>query len=158
MNESDLRAGGLGRPAERAVGEHRRAAEPASTHPQPELVERASRRVFTAEYKLGVLAAADACRQPGEIGALLRREGLYSSHLCAWRAQRDAGALAALARARGRRPPDPRDARISELQSRAIRAETQLAKAQRIVEVQGNVCALLGELLEPRGASETTTP
>jgi len=84
----------------------------------------------------------------------LRREGLYSSHLSAWRSQREAGALQALGRPRGRKPPDPRDARIAELERRALRAEAQLAKAQRVVEVQGNVCALLGELLEPRGASE----
>ena len=122
--------------------------------PDPELVERPRRRRFTAEYKLRVLREADACTRPGEIGALLRREGLYTSHLTYWRKQRDAGALRALARPRGRKPPDPRDARIAALERRAERAEAELEKARKVTEVQGNVSALLGELLEPKGAQE----
>src|SRR5215216_7909192 len=80
--------------------------------PDPEVPEKAKRRRFSAEYKLAVVREADACTRPGEIGALLRREGLYSSHLVEWRRARDAGALVALERPRGRRKPDPRDARI----------------------------------------------
>jgi len=124
--------------------------------PDPELVERPKRRRFGAEYKLRVLREADACSRPGEIGALLRREGLYSSHLSSWRGQREAGALKALSRPRGRKGPDPRDARIGALERRAERAETELEKAKRVIEVQGNVSALLGELLEPGGAREST--
>ena len=154
MGESDLNGAGVGRSLERAGGERRRTADTSAAVSGPELVERPRRRRFTAEYKLGVLGEADSCRVPGAVGALLRREGLYSSHLSAWRSQRDAGALAALGRPRGRKPPDPRDLRIAELERRALRAEAQLARAERVVEVQGNVCALLGELLEPRGASE----
>ena len=101
-----------------------------------------------------MLRETEACSRPGEIGALLRREGLYTSHLTAWRKQRDAGALEALGRPRGRKPADPRDARIAALERRAERAEAELSKARKVIEVQGNVSALLGELLEPRGAIE----
>src|SRR5512144_2015940 len=104
--------------------------------PDPELVERPKRRRFSAEYKLRVLREADACARPGEVGALLRREGLYTSHLTAWRKQRDAGALEALGRPRGRAPADPRAARIAALERRAERAEAELEKARRVIEVQ----------------------
>src|SRR6266849_574818 len=96
------------------------------------------------------------CTEPGEIGALLRREGLYSSLLTEWRRARDAGALEALERPRGRRPPHPLETENADLRRRAERAEAALEKARRVIEVQGNVSALLGELLEPRGASEST--
>ena len=119
-----------------------------------ELVERAQRRRYSAEYKLGIVREADACSEPGEVGALLRREGLYTSHLTYWRKQRDAGALEALGRARGRKPADRRDARIAELERRVERAEGELEKARRVIEVQGNVSALLGDLLETKGAIE----
>src|SRR5215218_5926389 len=88
--------------AERAVGERgesgRGARGASGSPPDPELVERPRRRRFSAEYKLAIVREADACTQPGEIGALLRREGLYSSHLVEWRRARDAGALKALER------------------------------------------------------------
>ena len=146
----------VGHFVERAVGERSvadgRAA--AAGMPDPELVERPQRRRFTAEYKLRILREAEACTRPGEVGALLRREGLYTSHLSAWRKQRDAGALEALGRARGRKPADRRDVELAELRRRAERAEAELEKARRVIEVQGNVSALLGQLLEPRGASE----
>ena len=90
---------------ERAVGERKAidlAQHAAAAPPDPELVERARRRRFTAEYKLRILREADACAKPGEIGALLRREGLYSSLLTEWRRQRERGSLAALDRPRGR--------------------------------------------------------
>jgi transposase-like protein len=156
MSEKELNGAG-GRIAERAVGE--RSDVPAARAaraevPDPELVERAKRRRFSAEYKLRVLREAQACSRPGEIGALLRREGLYTSHLTAWRKQRDAGALEALGRPRGRKPADPREAQIAALRRRAERAEAELEKARKVIEVQGNVSALLGELLEPRGAIE----
>lgn len=122
--------------------------------PDPELVEQAKRRRFTAEYKLGIVREADACTQPGEVGSLLRREGLYSSHLVTWRKQRDAGSIKALSRPRGRKPPHPLEAENATLRKRAERAETELQKARKVIEVQGNVSALLGQLLEPRGATE----
>jgi transposase len=149
--------GAGGRFVERAVGERSEAAGGrgvAAGFPDPELVERPRRRRFSAEYKLRILAEAEACTRPGEVGALVRREGIYSSHLSKWRAQRDAGALAALGRPRGRKPSDPRDTRIAVLERRVERAEAELVKARRVIEVQGNVSALLGELLEPKGAQE----
>lgn len=124
--------------------------------PDPELIERAKRRRFSAEYKLRIVREADACTDPGGIGALLRREGLYSSHLVDWRRARDAGALEALGRPRGRKPPNPLEAENAELRRRAERAEAELSRAKRVIEVQGNVSALLGELLEPKGADENT--
>lgn len=117
-----------------------------------ELAERPHRRRFSAEYKLRIVQEADACTDAGEIGALLRREGLYSSHLSTWRRQRDAGALAALERPRGRRKPHPLLRENEQLRRRAERAETELAKARKVIEVQGKVSALLDELLEARGA------
>lgn len=140
-----------GRPVEGAVGDRKRAAGERIGR-DPELVERPRRRTFTAAYKLEVLRDADACTKPGEIGALLRREGLYTSHLSAWRKQRDEGALKALSRPRGRPKPDPRDAQIERLRRRAERAEAELAKARKVIEVQGNVSALLEELLQAGGA------
>jgi transposase-like protein len=118
----------------------------------PELLERPRRRRFTAEYKLEVLREADGCTKPGETGALLRREGLYSSHLTAWRKQRDEGALGALSKRRGRPAADPRDGEIARLRRRAERAEAELVKARKVIEVQGNVCALLDELLRDGSA------
>ncbi len=124
--------------------------------PDPELVEKPKRRRFTAAYKLKIVREAEACSRPGEIGALLRREGLYSSLLTEWRRAHEAGALGALERRRGRPKADPRDAENAELRRRLERAEAELVKARRVIEVQGNVSALLGELLEPRGAQEST--
>ena len=146
-----------GRPVQGAGGDRKRTSrEPAVPAPDPQLVERPRRRKFTAEYKVRVVREADGCSKPGEVGALLRREGLYSSHLSVWRKQRDAGALVALAKPRGRPAPDPRDAQLANLRRRAERAEAELEKARRVIEVQGNVSALLGELREPRGANATT--
>jgi transposase len=87
--------------------------------PDRELVERAKRRRFTAEYKLKIVREAEACTRPGEIGALLRREGLYSSLLTEWRRARDSGALEALERPRGRPKADPRDVENAELRALA---------------------------------------
>ena len=105
--------------------------------PDPEVPERARRRSFTAKYKLEVLAAYEAAG-PGEKGAILRREGLYSSHIVEWRRARDAGALAGLARPRGRPAPDPRDAQIAALRKEKARLEQELAKARFVVDVQAN--------------------
>ena len=137
-------------------GESGRARGASVGAPDPELIERAKRRRFSAEYKLRIVREADACTDPGGIGALLRREGLYSSHLVDWRRARDAGALEALGRPRGRKPPNPLEAENAELRRRAERAEAELSRAKRVIEVQGNVSALLGELLEPKGADENT--
>ena len=109
--------------------------------PDPELVARAARRRFTAAYKLRIVQEADACSEPGEVGALLRREGLYSSHLTKWRKQREQGALAELGRPRGRKPTDPRDRELAELRVRAERAEGELEKARKVIAIQGKCAA-----------------
>jgi transposase-like protein len=137
MLEKELN-GAAGGSLERAVGERKRIAggqAVAGGVPDPELVVRPLRRRFSADYKLRVLREADACRRPGEIGALLRREGLYSSLLTEWRRAREAGALEALARPRGRRPAHPLELENAELRRRAERAEAELAKARRVIEV-----------------------
>lgn len=145
-----------GRGVERAVGERNGAAGgTGSGLPDPELVEGPRRRRFSAEYKLRVLREADACSR-GEVGALLRREGLYSSILSEWRKQREAGSLEALERPRGRKPVDPLEAENAALRRRLERAEAELEKVRKVIEVQGNVSALLGQLLEPRGADPST--
>jgi transposase-like protein len=143
-----------GRGAERGVAARSAAAtgRAKSGTSDPELVEQPRRRRFTAEYKLRIVTQADECTRPGEIGALLRREGLYTSHLSEWRKQRDQGALQALARRRGRKKSHPLEAENEKLRRRAERAEAELEKARRVIEVQGNVSALLGELLKPKGA------
>ena len=115
--------------------------------PDPEVPERARRRTFTAKYKLDILAAYDAAL-PGEKGALLRREGLYSSHLVDWRRARDAGALAALAAPRGRRRPDARDTEITRLTKQKAQLEQELAKARFVVDVQSKLQALLERISE----------
>ena len=124
--------------------------------PDPELALQAKRRRFTAEYKAEVLAQADACTQSGEIGELLRREGLYTSHLTYWRKQRKDGALKELGQSRGRKPADKRDAQIVSLTRRAERAEAELVKMKRVVEIQGNVSALLEEMLGSESAHRST--
>ena len=120
-------------------------------------MERPRRRRFSAEYKLRILREADGLSRPGEVGALLRREGLYSSHLSTWRGQREEGVLEALSRPRGRKPVDPLAAENAELRRRLTRSTAELEKARRVIEAQGNVCALLGELHGPRGATETAS-
>ncbi len=124
--------------------------------PDPELVEQAKRRTFTAKYKAEILAKADACTAPGEVGGLLRAEGLYTSHLTYWRKQRKDGALKELGLSRGRKPVDKRDAQIVVLTRRAERAEAELVKMKRVVEIQGNVSALLEEMLGTDSASRST--
>jgi transposase len=124
--------------------------------PDPELVEQAKRRTFTAEYKAKILAKADACARPGEVGELLRAEGLYTSHLTYWRKQRKDGALKELSKPRGRKPADNRDAQIAALTRRAERAEAELAKAKKVITIQGNVSALLEEMLGADSAGRST--
>jgi transposase-like protein len=112
-----------------------------------EVVARAQRRRFTADEKLRVLREADRCTKPGELGALLRREGLYTSHLSAWRQARQRGELAGLApRARGpkRKPVDPRDRKIAELERENRRLQARLERAEGLIEVQKKVSQLLG--------------
>ncbi len=115
--------------------------------PDPEVPERARRRTFTAKYKLAVLAAYDAAPE-GEKGAVLRREGLYSSHIVDWRRARDAGALQGLSAPRGRRRRDPQAERIARLEADKQRLEQELAKARFVVDVQAKLHALLETISE----------
>ena len=122
----------------------------------PELVGLAKRRGFTAKYKAEILARADACTKSGEVGELLRREGLYTSHLTYWRKQRKDGALKELGKPRGRKPADRRDEEIAKLTQKLERSEAELAKARRVIEIQGNVSALLEEMLGSESAPRST--
>ena len=125
----------------------------------PEVPEKARRRRFTAEYKLRVLQEADACNEPGEIGAVLRREGLYSSHLVVWRRQRAEGTLQGLRpRKRGRKPQprNPLAKKVEELERENKRLERRLKQAEIIIDVQKKVSQILGVPLsdEPKGDDE----
>lgn len=119
----------------------------AAVVPEVEVAEKAARRQFNAEYKRKILKEADACTQEGEIGALLRREGLYSSHLSVWRAARERGEIAGLApKKRGPKvtPPDPRDRKIAELEREQRRLKSRLERAEALVDLQKKVSAILG--------------
>ena len=118
-----------------------------ASDPDPEVPAKARRRTFTAKYKLETLAEADACTAPGELGRLLRRKGLYSSHLSKWRKQREAGVLAGLTpKKRGRkpRPVDPQARRVAELERENARLRDKLEKAETIIDVQKKLSQLLG--------------
>jgi transposase-like protein len=127
------------------------APKPApSPRPDPEVATEANRRTFTAEYKQHILTEADAvAKVPGAIGALLRREGLYSSHLTAWRRERAAGVVQGLTpRRRGPRARrSPEQEAIDRLQRENQRLAEQLRKAEIIIDVQKKVAALLGRTL-----------
>lgn len=124
-------------------------ALPGAGPADPEVTARAARRRFTAEYKLRVLRQAEACAGagPGDVGALLRREGLYSSHLTTWRRQWEQGSLAALSpKARGRRAaaPSPLARRVAELERENAQLLQRLRQAETIISVQKKVSDLLG--------------
>ena len=106
-----------------------------------------TRRQFTAEYRLRILEEADRCTRPGEVARLLRREGLYTSHLSAWRKARRQGSLQGLTpKKRGAKPaqPNPLSAKVRQLEAKVARLEKKLATAHTILEVQGKVAGLLG--------------
>lgn len=127
--------------------------------PDPVVAEKPVRRRFTAEYKLRILREADRCTQPGQLGALLRREGLYSSHLRTWGQQRDRGTLAALApKRRGRKPaPDaPLIAENERLKRENQRLAEKLRQAETIIAVQKKLSEILGIPLPPTDDSEDT--
>lgn len=113
-----------------------------------EVPEKARRRTYTVEYKLRIVKEADACKGTGDVGALLRREGLYSSQLTMWRQARDRGDLApgVKAKRRGPRatPPDPRDKTIAEQAREIAKLTARAERAEAIAEIQKKVAALLG--------------
>lgn len=125
-----------------AANSSRTAAEPA---PDPEVLANAHRRKFTAEYKLGIVQEADRATDAGAIGALLRREGLYSSHLVEWRRLRATGALDALSKKRGRKPTrNPLAEENGKLKAELVQVKKKLHQAEIIVDIQKKVSALLG--------------
>src|SRR6201997_2829025 len=134
-----------------------RVNDAGTERPVPEVPERARRRTFTAKYKQEILAAYDAAPE-GEKGALLRREGLYSSHIVAWRRARDAGALAGLAVSRGRKRRDPQAEQIARLEQEKRQLEQELAKTRFVVDVQAKLHALLETLSESADTEPRSTP
>ena len=129
-------------------GARRAAGDSGADNPMgaldPEVTERAKRRRFTAEYKLDILRQADACKRDGDLGALLRREGLYSSHLVTWRRQRDEIAKAGL-KARRRGPkPKPVDPRVKQLERENARLKRRLERVELMLDIQKKASEMLG--------------
>ena len=138
--------------ARRATGDSAGRAAPGV--PDPEVSEQAKRRRFTAEYKLRILREADACKGDGDVAALLRREGLYSSLLSSWRRQRDEVAgvgLAAIKRGRKGKLEDPR---VKELARENARLKRRLARVETMLEIQKKASELLGIPLNPPDSDE----
>ena len=147
LNEVGARALGV---EERSDETPRARASGTRPAPDPEVVAKPKRRQFTAEYRLRILEEADRCTQPGEVGRLLRREGLYTSHLAAWRKARRQGSLRGLtpntSHLRGAKPAErnPFGAEVRELEAKVARLEKELHTAHTILEVQGKIAGLLG--------------
>ena len=122
------------------------ASSEAAAMPDSEVVAKASRRRFTAAYKLRILEQVDGCSDPGGVGRILRREGLYSSLLASWRQARREGALESLDRKRGRKAKqrNPLEKKVVRLERENERFRVKLKKAETILEVQGKVAGLLG--------------
>ncbi len=128
---------------------------PAEHLKEVEVVAKATRRRFSAEYKMKIVQEADACREPGEIGALLRREGLYFSNITTWRAQRRQGALAGLAqKKRGPAPAEknPLSVKVAAQEQEIVRLTARAERAEALVELQKKVSELLGIALTRNGA------
>jgi transposase-like protein len=141
------RRGGERSEAPRSGGSSTVEREPT---PDPEVNARAGRRRFTPKYKLEILRKADACSRPGQVGELLRKEGLYSSHLVNWRRQRDAG-LAPKKRGRKAEVVNPR---VKRLEREVHQLERKLKKAEAIIAFQKKVHELLGIPLKPFESEE----
>src|ERR1700716_1740554 len=125
-----------------ATGRH---AVPVDEPADPEVPERASRRVFSAQYKLRILAEYERRDRDGR-SALLRREGLYTSSISEWRRRGEEGALQALTASPGRPPTDPREHELARLRRENACLQSDLSKARRVIEVQGKLSVLLGQL------------
>jgi transposase len=124
--------------------------------PDPEVAAKPTRRRFTAEYKLRVLREAESQREPGAIGALLRREGLYSTHLTAWRRQREGGALEAMRQRRRGRKPDPATGarqRVAAVEAENARLQERLRQAEAIIAAQKKLAEILGLAADARRES-----
>ena len=153
--EMDVVVGAEAEGARRATGASGPMTTSRATDPDPEVPAKPERRRFSAEYRLRILQQADACKKPGELGALLRREGLYSSLLTNWRRQRDHGALREM-RGRRRGPkPRPVDPRVKELEAENRRLQRKLQRAETIITLQKKVAEILGIPLKPLDNDET---
>jgi len=125
--------------------------------PDPQVPERASRRTYTAKYKLKVLAEYEAADRAGK-GALLRREGLYTSLVSEWRKQRDRGALAALSTPRGPKPAGPARGERERLAVKNARLQDELDTARKVIRVQGELSALLEQLSQQSAGNTESEP
>ena len=126
--------------------------------PDPEVKEKKPRRRFTGQYKLKVLSEVDACSSAGEVGALLRREGLYSSNLTTWKRQREAGVLQALTpkkRGRKKQETSPLAKRVAELERDNKKLANRLKQAESIIEVQKKISEILG-ISQPNNADKSS--
>src|SRR2546421_1739972 len=130
-----------------------RHAVPVSESVEPEVSERATRRVFSPQYKLRILEEYERRDRDGR-SALLRREGLYTSSISEWRRQREEGALEALGGTRGRPPADQRERELARLRQENARLQSDLTKAHRVIDVQRKLSALLEQLAT--GSAEPT--
>ena len=139
--------------SERATGDP--AGRDAAGVEDPEVSEQAKRRRFTAEYKLRIVREADACKGDGDVAALLRREGLYSSHLSSWRRQRDEVAQEGLASRKRGRKAKAEDPRVKELERENARLQRRLARVETMLEIQKKTSELLGIPLNPLDSDET---
>lgn len=143
--EGARRATGVPCAGTAAQGVHSMPSVPVNP-PDPEVPEKAARRRFTAEYKLDILRQTDHSRTPGEVGALLRKEGLYSSHLTTWRRQRDDGMLSALRpKRRGRKASHhPLQSDVDRLRKENRRLQKRLQRAELIIDIQKKISQMLG--------------
>jgi transposase len=132
---------------------------PSIASPDPEVPEKKQRRKHTAKYKLRILAEADACDQPGQIGALLRREGLYSSNLTTWRRQKEDGLLQAMTpkkRGRKKKQKNPLVKQVAQLENENRRLQLKLKKAELIIEAQKKMAEILGIAQDLNESDENT--
>ncbi len=153
--EMDVVVGPEAEGARRATGAFGPMTMSGATAPDPEVPAKPQRRRFPAAYRLRILKHADACKKPGELGALLRREGVYSSLLTNWRRQREQGALREM-RGRRRGPkPRPVDPRVKPLEAENRRLQRKLQRAETIITLQKKVAEILGIPLKPLDTDET---
>jgi transposase-like protein len=143
---TDESRGGMDQPVDKHRATENRVKEAKTMSPDPEVPEQAKRRRFSAKYKLRILREADACTEKGQLGRLLRREGLYSSHITTWRRQREEGSLKGLApKKRGRKSKkSPKSKRVAQLESENRRLRRKLEQAEAIIDIQKKVSTLLG--------------
>jgi len=152
INTTDIAGSGMAstKGARRATGVEAMPGDRTKIYcspPDPEVPEEKRRRKFTAKYKLSILSEAESCTDPGELGALLRREGLYSSNLTTWRRQREQGLLDALSpKKRGRKKihKNPLAEKVTQLERANQRLQQKLKQAELIIEAQKKMSEILG--------------